>query len=136
MVFIIIAEIQPLYKYRYFSKLSVESFIFSINSVLFHLIIGKIAITPQDSRWVGAWWLGFLIGGVISFLAAIPFCFLPKSLEKPVKANKDKTSPGLLENMEATRKTIPPAKSKPIKWSTMLKGKCFVCQVIMESKLQ
>ncbi|NXC39459.1 SO1C1 protein, partial [Penelope pileata] len=54
--------------------------------------LGTITITPQDSRWVGAWWLGFLIGGVLSFLAAIPFCFLPKSLKKPSEANKDKTS--------------------------------------------
>ncbi|NXL47530.1 SO1C1 protein, partial [Podilymbus podiceps] len=62
--------------------------------------LGSITITPQDSRWVGAWWLGFLIGGVISFLAAIPFCFLPKSLKNPEKANNDKTSYGLLENMD------------------------------------
>ncbi|NXR66461.1 SO1C1 protein, partial [Rhadina sibilatrix] len=61
---------------------------------------GSITITPQDSRWVGAWWLGFLIGGATNFLSAIPFCFLPKSLKKPEKANKDKTSHGLLENMD------------------------------------
>ncbi|NXL84393.1 SO1C1 protein, partial [Alectura lathami] len=54
--------------------------------------LGSITITPQDSRWVGAWWLGFLISGVISFLAAIPFCFLPNSLKKPSEAKKGKTS--------------------------------------------
>ncbi|KFR01909.1 Solute carrier organic anion transporter family member 1C1, partial [Opisthocomus hoazin] len=54
--------------------------------------LGSITITPQDSRWVGAWWLGFLISGVTSFLAAIPFCFLPKSLKKPEETNNDKTS--------------------------------------------
>ncbi|NXI39340.1 SO1C1 protein, partial [Galbula dea] len=78
--------------------------------------LGSITITPQDSRWVGAWWLGFLIGGVLSFLAAIPFCFLPKSLKKLEEANNDKVSHGLLENMGVTRKTPPPAKSKPRKW--------------------
>ncbi|XP_010184970.1 PREDICTED: solute carrier organic anion transporter family member 1C1-like, partial [Mesitornis unicolor] len=83
--------------------------------------LGSITITPQDSRWVGAWWLGFLIGGVASFLAAIPFCFLPKSLEKPEEANVDKTSYGLLENMGTMRKTLPPAKPKSKKWSVMLK---------------
>ncbi|NXH75849.1 SO1C1 protein, partial [Hydrobates tethys] len=77
--------------------------------------LGSITITPQDSRWVGAWWLGFLIGGATSFLAAIPFCFLPKSLKKTEEANNDKTSYGLLENMGTTRKTIPPAKPKPRK---------------------
>ncbi|KFQ61088.1 Solute carrier organic anion transporter family member 1C1, partial [Pelecanus crispus] len=74
--------------------------------------LGSITITPQDSRWVGAWWLGFLISGVTSFLAAIPFCFLPKSLKKPEEANNDKASYGLLENMGAPRKTVPSAKPK------------------------
>ncbi|KFV10368.1 Solute carrier organic anion transporter family member 1C1, partial [Tauraco erythrolophus] len=80
--------------------------------------LGNITISPQDSRWVGAWWLGFLISGVISFLAALPFCFLPKSLKKPKEANNDKTSHDLLENMDTTRKMLPPAKSKP--------RKCFI----------
>ncbi|NXM70183.1 SO1C1 protein, partial [Serilophus lunatus] len=61
---------------------------------------GSITITPQDSRWVGAWWLGFLIAGTTNFLSAIPFCFLQKSLKKPVGANNDKSSHGLLENMD------------------------------------
>uniref|UniRef100_A0AAQ4QHJ3 Solute carrier organic anion transporter family member n=1 Tax=Gasterosteus aculeatus aculeatus TaxID=481459 RepID=A0AAQ4QHJ3_GASAC len=39
-----------------------------------------ITITPSDSRWVGAWWLGYLIAGVITLLSAIPFWFLPRSL--------------------------------------------------------
>ncbi|XP_009865739.1 PREDICTED: solute carrier organic anion transporter family member 1B3-like [Apaloderma vittatum] len=83
--------------------------------------LGSITITPQDSRWVGAWWLGFLVGGVSSFLAAIPFCFLPKSLKKPEEANNDKTSYGLLENMGTTKKILAPAKTKPTKWSVILK---------------
>ncbi|NXC51649.1 SO1C1 protein, partial [Aleadryas rufinucha] len=85
--------------------------------------LGSITITPQDSRWVGAWWLGFLIGGAASFLSAIPFCFLPKSLKKPEEANKDKTSHGLLENMGASRNKLSAEKTKPRKWSVLLKGK-------------
>ncbi|NXK59700.1 SO1C1 protein, partial [Sylvietta virens] len=84
---------------------------------------GSITITPQDSRWVGAWWLGFLIGGATSFLSAIPFCFMPKSLKKPEAANKDKTSQGLLENTGAMKNKLSPEKTKPRKWSVMLKGK-------------
>ncbi|NXC91252.1 SO1C1 protein, partial [Cercotrichas coryphoeus] len=84
---------------------------------------GSITITPQDSRWVGAWWLGFLIGGATSLLSAIPFCFLPRSLKKPEEASKDKTSHGLLESTGAVRNKLSPGKTKPRKWSLMLKGK-------------
>uniref|UniRef100_A0A6J0V237 Solute carrier organic anion transporter family member n=2 Tax=Pogona vitticeps TaxID=103695 RepID=A0A6J0V237_9SAUR len=44
--------------------------------------LDTITITPTDSRWVGAWWLGFLAGGAINLLCGIPFLFLPKSLDK------------------------------------------------------
>ncbi|XP_042323632.1 solute carrier organic anion transporter family member 1B1-like [Sceloporus undulatus] len=46
--------------------------------------LGTITITPTDSRWVGAWWLGFLAAAVTNLLSGIPFLFLPKSLEKEV----------------------------------------------------
>ncbi|XP_072327863.1 solute carrier organic anion transporter family member 1C1-like [Scyliorhinus torazame] len=40
----------------------------------------SLTITPKDTRWVGAWWLGVLLAGVISILAAIPIFFFPKSM--------------------------------------------------------
>nr|XP_004611341.1 unnamed protein product [Sorex araneus] len=44
--------------------------------------LSTIRITPKDSRWVGAWWLGFLVSGMLSIISSIPFFFLPKSLHK------------------------------------------------------
>ncbi|XP_008064018.2 solute carrier organic anion transporter family member 1A2 [Carlito syrichta] len=41
-----------------------------------------LTITPTDTRWVGAWWFGFLICAVVNVLTAIPFFFLPKTLPK------------------------------------------------------
>uniref|UniRef100_A0A8D0BI00 Solute carrier organic anion transporter family member n=1 Tax=Salvator merianae TaxID=96440 RepID=A0A8D0BI00_SALMN len=37
---------------------------------------------PLDTRWVGAWWLGILVSGVLSIVASLPFWFLPHSLEE------------------------------------------------------
>ncbi|XP_068134134.1 solute carrier organic anion transporter family member 1B3-like [Hyperolius riggenbachi] len=51
-----------------------------------------ITITPRDTRWVGAWWMGFLLAGMLNLLAAIPFWFLPKSLEK----QDEVIAPGML----------------------------------------
>ncbi|XP_067861426.1 solute carrier organic anion transporter family member 1C1-like [Heptranchias perlo] len=47
--------------------------------------LDRITITSKDARWVGAWWLGFLISGAIASLSAIPFWFFPKSLTKELK---------------------------------------------------
>ncbi|XP_037534071.1 solute carrier organic anion transporter family member 1C1 [Nematolebias whitei] len=56
-----------------------------------------ITITPADARWVGAWWLGYLIAGIITLLSAIPFWFLPRSLPIPgsqlsKQCNQEQTS--------------------------------------------
>uniref|UniRef100_A0A3Q1AQK3 Solute carrier organic anion transporter family member n=1 Tax=Amphiprion ocellaris TaxID=80972 RepID=A0A3Q1AQK3_AMPOC len=56
-----------------------------------------ITITPADARWVGAWWLGYLIAGVITLLSAIPFWFLPRSIpisgpRVPEKCTPEQTS--------------------------------------------
>ncbi|XP_027694633.1 solute carrier organic anion transporter family member 1C1-like isoform X1 [Vombatus ursinus] len=53
--------------------------------------LDNLAITPKDTQWVGAWWLGYLIAGALSLIAAVPFWFLPKSLMKP-ESRKDSIS--------------------------------------------
>ncbi|XP_060239408.1 solute carrier organic anion transporter family member 1A5-like [Meriones unguiculatus] len=41
-----------------------------------------LTITPTDTRWVGAWWIGFLICAGMNILTSIPFFFFPKTLPK------------------------------------------------------
>uniref|UniRef100_A0A8C5RCS3 Solute carrier organic anion transporter family member 1C1 n=1 Tax=Laticauda laticaudata TaxID=8630 RepID=A0A8C5RCS3_LATLA len=52
--------------------------------------MGTIAITHKDPHWIGAWWLGYLIAGMVSILAAIPFWFLLKHLPR-TEIQKDST---------------------------------------------
>ncbi|XP_006199980.2 solute carrier organic anion transporter family member 1B3 isoform X3 [Vicugna pacos] len=54
--------------------------------------LSTVRITPKDSRWVGAWWLGFLMGGLIAIISSIPFFFLPKNPYKPQKERKASVS--------------------------------------------
>ncbi|XP_012303122.1 putative solute carrier organic anion transporter family member 1B7 isoform X2 [Aotus nancymaae] len=50
--------------------------------------LSTIRITPKDSRWVGAWWLGFVVSGLLSTISSIPFFFLPSNPNKPQKGRK------------------------------------------------
>ncbi|XP_055365516.1 solute carrier organic anion transporter family member 1C1-like isoform X2 [Betta splendens] len=52
-----------------------------------------VTITPADARWVGAWWLGYLITGSITLMSAVPFWFLPKSLPVPVEKHDTDCTP-------------------------------------------
>uniref|UniRef100_A0A8C1MHJ6 Solute carrier organic anion transporter family member n=2 Tax=Cyprinus carpio TaxID=7962 RepID=A0A8C1MHJ6_CYPCA len=53
----------------------------------------SVTITPQDSRWVGAWWLGYVVSGLLTLLAALPLWFLPRALpENPQTSKLDNAS--------------------------------------------
>ncbi|XP_074488685.1 solute carrier organic anion transporter family member 1C1-like isoform X3 [Sebastes fasciatus] len=52
-----------------------------------------VTITPGDARWVGAWWLGYLIAGTITLMSAVPFWFLPKSLPMPLDKHDSNCTP-------------------------------------------
>ncbi|RXN05138.1 solute carrier organic anion transporter family member 1C1-like protein [Labeo rohita] len=53
----------------------------------------SVTITPQDSRWVGAWWLGYVVSGLLTLPAALPLWFLPRALpESPQTSTLDHPS--------------------------------------------
>nr|XP_020666995.1 solute carrier organic anion transporter family member 1C1-like [Pogona vitticeps] len=51
--------------------------------------VDTLTINSKDMRWVGAWWLGILIAGGVSFVSSLPFWFLPYSLPKERKKTTD-----------------------------------------------
>ena len=38
----------------------------------------SLGLTTADPRWVGAWWFGFVIGGILLAIVAIPLFAFPK----------------------------------------------------------
>ncbi|XP_031236902.1 solute carrier organic anion transporter family member 1A4-like [Mastomys coucha] len=42
----------------------------------------NLTITPNDTHWVGAWWIGFLVCAEANIIISIPFFFFPKTLPK------------------------------------------------------
>lgn len=42
----------------------------------------KLDITPDDPRWIGAWWGGFLLCGALLFLSALFMFGFPQALDE------------------------------------------------------
>ncbi|XP_030641595.1 solute carrier organic anion transporter family member 1C1 isoform X2 [Chanos chanos] len=53
----------------------------------------SVTITMQDSRWVGAWWLGFVIAGCLTLLTALPLWFLPRALPEDPQTQDPSSEP-------------------------------------------
>ncbi|XP_006889196.1 PREDICTED: solute carrier organic anion transporter family member 1B1 [Elephantulus edwardii] len=86
-----------------------SSFLATIYVDIGYVDLSSIRITPKDSRWVGAWWLGFLVAGIFAFVSSIPFFFLPKSLKKTDRGRKFSVSsqtPKTKEEMMSAKLTI------------------------------
>lgn len=43
-------------------------------------ITGNLDITPDDPRWIGAWWGGFLLCGALLFFSSLWMFGFPQSL--------------------------------------------------------
>ncbi|XP_077196259.1 solute carrier organic anion transporter family member 1B3-like [Paroedura picta] len=83
--------------------------------------LGTINITPNDSRWVGAWWLSFIVGGAIILISGIPFFFLPKSL-KVEDEPQAKQKPLEAVHLNGDQRQVPKSEAQgAVKWTSSLK---------------
>ncbi|NXU16670.1 SO2B1 protein, partial [Pardalotus punctatus] len=44
----------------------------------------EVQLTTKDPRWVGAWWLGFLVAASLVAVSALPYFFFPREMPKEV----------------------------------------------------
>lgn len=53
------------------------------SSHLCSIITATLDITPDDPRWIGAWWGGFIICGLFLFVSSFFMFGFPQSLNEP-----------------------------------------------------
>ncbi|XP_053564740.1 solute carrier organic anion transporter family member 2B1 isoform X2 [Bombina bombina] len=61
----------------------------------------EIVLTLKDPRWIGAWWLGFIVASSLAAIAAIPYFFFPKEMPKEDADEKQvESKPSLLNEFK------------------------------------
>ncbi|XP_077119543.1 solute carrier organic anion transporter family member 3A1 [Ranitomeya variabilis] len=62
----------------------------------------KLEITPEDPRWIGAWWAGFLLCGALLFFSSLLMFGFPQSLSI-CKDNSEESEQTMLPDREYER---------------------------------
>ncbi|XP_069749157.1 solute carrier organic anion transporter family member 2B1-like [Narcine bancroftii] len=98
----------------------------------------KVELTSSDPRWVGAWWLGFILIASLVALTSIPYFFFPRAMPKEgleeLKGRESK--PKLLLKSVTIESTLQNntlgkfIKSFPITLIEMLRNPIFLFAVI------
>ncbi|BFZ21242.1 hypothetical protein BsWGS_24281 [Bradybaena similaris] len=50
-----------------------------------YVTLEETSISPRDPRWLGAWWLGFLVFGGAGLVVALPLVFFPMRMRRERK---------------------------------------------------
>ncbi|KAM5181920.1 solute carrier organic anion transporter family member 2B1-like isoform 1-T2 [Mantella aurantiaca] len=57
-----------------------------------------ILLTPSDPRWIGAWWMGFIVAACVVAVASVPYFFFPREMKKEVSGESaEDGKPGLTD---------------------------------------
>ena len=64
----------------------IETVIVLYNILESILFFSRLEIGPDSPQWVGAWWIGFLMAGVLALCVSVPVLAFPKQLPGNVPA--------------------------------------------------
>ncbi|XP_036998536.2 solute carrier organic anion transporter family member 4C1 isoform X2 [Artibeus jamaicensis] len=99
--------------------------------------LGKsTGITEDDPRWLGAWWIGFLMAWFFAWSLIIPFSCFPKHLPGTEKIQDGRTSQTHQSNtsLELTDENFGKKfKDFPAALKNLMKNTVFMCLVISTS---
>nr|KAG5699923.1 hypothetical protein BaRGS_018222 [Batillaria attramentaria] len=103
-----------------------------------YVTLEPTTLTPTHPRWIGAWWLGFLVFGIMSMMIGVPLVWFPRWMKgkaPEVKKPTDKHHGSTLEHHDKMKQALQQVKelpatmwrllSNPIYISLLLSG-CFV----------
>uniref|UniRef100_UPI001659603B solute carrier organic anion transporter family member 4C1-like n=1 Tax=Halichoerus grypus TaxID=9711 RepID=UPI001659603B len=94
----------------------------------------SIAITEDDPRWLGAWWIGFLLCWLFAWSLIIPFLCFPKHLPGTAKIHSERTCQTHQERHSSLKHTEEnfgtSLKDFPAALKNLIRNTVFMCLVL------
>ncbi|XP_012937036.1 solute carrier organic anion transporter family member 2A1, partial [Aplysia californica] len=94
-----------------------------------YVTLEETSIHPKHPRWIGAWWLGYIVFGSMALVIAMPLFFFPRTLNraptrnnrqpdnamdsKPEEKTKQHLKPDVLTSGHTKQQTVPSTLVKP-----------------------
>ncbi|KAK8763951.1 hypothetical protein V5799_033440 [Amblyomma americanum] len=86
----------------------------------------RLGLTPESNVWIGAWWLGYLIGSVSSIIVALPTSLLPKELPSQVWAKLEKKCDAVAKKGQKTKEVHDGFKDIPANVGALLNNATYM----------
>lgn len=90
-----------------------------------------VDLTPDDPRWIGAWWLGYFFGGLLLLCTSIALLGYPKEMpgarERRMNAIREGLLPARDEHIQGRLKDILPATKAILTNRTFMFNTCAFC---------
>nr|XP_003920771.2 solute carrier organic anion transporter family member 4C1 [Saimiri boliviensis boliviensis] len=90
-------------------------------------------VTEDDPRWLGAWWIGFILSWIFAWSLIIPFSCFPKHLPGTAEIQAGKTSQAHQSNSNTDEKFGKSIKDFPAALKNLMKNGVFMCLVLSTS---
>lgn len=108
--------------FQWIKKMKPIVWSFSLSTSLSLFLKDNITINPKDTRWVGAWWIGFLICGIVNFLSSLPIWFFPHSLPKEEEKRNTEELNISSVTAQVDHSAVEPQSQPKLKFSKAVKG--------------
>ncbi|XP_040477975.1 solute carrier organic anion transporter family member 4C1 isoform X2 [Ursus maritimus] len=97
----------------------------------------SVAITEDDPRWLGAWWIGFLLCWLFAWSLIIPFLCFPKHLPGTAKIHSERICQTHQEKNSSLKQTEEnfgtSLKDFPAALKNLMRNAVFMCLVLSAS---
>ena len=80
----------------------------------------------NDPRWIGAWWIGFLVIGCLIFIASLPLFLLPAQIRDKKAIDEDPNAPKLTTAQDVKASLLRLATNKMLVFDTLSRIMAYI----------
>ena len=88
--------------------------------------VSDTQLSYEHPRWIGAWWLGFIILGGVQLIAAVPLFWFPKQIKSKSIGNETPANGNVLLPLADLASPVKPAELDNKKTSNQQERLCSV----------